>query len=386
MTCSPSFLRISPWSTNTQVELVADGAVHEQRGDRGVDAAAQAADDLGVADLVADARDLVLDDRGRRPRHVAAAHVAQEALEDVLPERRVHDLGVELDAVDPALFGLEGGHRRLARRGQRAEARRRGEDGVAMRHPAALLVRQPGQQPAVVGDGELGAAELAHLGALDAPAELERDELHPVTDAEDRDPELEQLRIELGRVVGVDRRRAAGEDQALGPAPRDLLGADVMGQQLAEHAALAHAAGDELGVLPAVVEDDDLVDGARDVERCALVRQLRAGGRSARARSIRPRPRRPWRRRRDPVRAGALSRRAPCQERRSLSGPHSAAVSAGALSAAGVPLPFGLSGCAEDAAPREPMPTPWEVCRDLPSVCSDGAIMSSARLNSARSL
>ena len=81
-------------------ELVADGAVHEQRRDRRVDAPAQPADDLRVADLVADARDLVLDDRGRRPRHVAAADVAQEALEDVLPVGRVHDLGVELDAVD----------------------------------------------------------------------------------------------------------------------------------------------------------------------------------------------------------------------------------------------------------------------------------------------
>ena len=110
-------------------ELVADRAVHEQRGDRRVDAAAQPADDLGVADLVADARDLVLDDRGRRPRHVALAHVAQEALEDVLPEGRVHDLGVELDAVDPALLATRTRPRatRSTRpaRGSRAAARRR---------------------------------------------------------------------------------------------------------------------------------------------------------------------------------------------------------------------------------------------------------------------
>ena len=156
----------------------------------------------------------------------------------------------------------------------------------------------------------------------------------------------------LRRPVGVDRRRAAGEDQPLRLAPRDLLGADVMGQQLAEDAALAHAARDELRVLPAVVEDDDLVDGARDVDRRALVRELRARGRG-----------------------GDYAVLA-----------HSAPVNAGALSAAGAPLPFGLSGCAEAAAPREPMPTPWEVCSALPSVCSDGAIMSSARLNSARSL
>ena len=53
-------------------ELVADRLVHEHRGDRGVDAAAQAADDLRVADLGADARDLLLDDRGRRPVQVGS--------------------------------------------------------------------------------------------------------------------------------------------------------------------------------------------------------------------------------------------------------------------------------------------------------------------------
>ena len=48
-------------------ELVADGLVHEGRGDGGVDTAGQAADHLGVADLLADLLDLVLDDGGGVP-------------------------------------------------------------------------------------------------------------------------------------------------------------------------------------------------------------------------------------------------------------------------------------------------------------------------------
>ncbi len=60
-------------------QLVADRAVHEHGGDARVHAARQAADDLAVADLRADARDLLLDDRRGAPRHVAAADVAQEA-------------------------------------------------------------------------------------------------------------------------------------------------------------------------------------------------------------------------------------------------------------------------------------------------------------------
>ena len=65
------------------------------------------------------------------------------------------------------------------------------------------------------------------------------------------------------------------EDQPLGLAPPDLLGADVVGQQLAEDAALAHAARDQLRVLPAVVEDDDLVDRRRAVDGRRLVGELR---------------------------------------------------------------------------------------------------------------
>ena len=59
---------------------VADRAVHEQRGDRGVDAAGEAADRPAVADLRADPRDLLLD----RPSAalqvaLAAADLGQEA-------------------------------------------------------------------------------------------------------------------------------------------------------------------------------------------------------------------------------------------------------------------------------------------------------------------
>ena len=222
MTCSPSFLRISPWSTNTHVSwspiarCTSSAATDESTPPR------QAADDLAVADLLADARDLLLDDRGRRPRHVAAADVAQEALEDVLPVGRVDDLGVELDAVDAALDATRTPRRATAvdeasAREARAAARRpcRGATSSRSARPAARRSSRP-----VLVDGELGAAELADLGALDPAAELEREQLHAVADAQHRDAELEQLGIELRRAVGVHRRRAAGEDQALGLAPR----------------------------------------------------------------------------------------------------------------------------------------------------------------------
>src|SRR5204862_8032414 len=104
---------------------------------------------------------------------------------------------------------------------------------------------------------------------------------------------------------------------------------------------------DQLRVLPAVVEDDDLVDLARSVDIQRRLRDQLGRGR----------------RRCDDVIVHA---------------------SAGALSLACSLEPAAVWAAA--AAPREPMPTPWEACSSLPSVISAGAIISSARLNSAMSL
>ena len=193
-------------------ELVADRLVHEERGNGRVDAARERAEHALRADRRADPRDLLLDDRGGRPRRRRAGDLVEEVLEDVLPVRRVHDLGMELHAVQPrarsskAAIGVEG---ELA---VTSRPRRWSRHGVAMAHPHGLLGREVVEELGVARL-ELGLAELGGSRALDGAAEVARHELHAVTDAERRDPEREDLRVELRRAVGVDRRRAAGEDQ-----------------------------------------------------------------------------------------------------------------------------------------------------------------------------
>src|SRR5947207_1536839 len=76
-------------------QLVADGAVHEQRRHGGVHSARQPADHSSLAHLLADAPDLLVDHRGGRPGALTAADVGEEALEDLLAVGRVHDLGVK---------------------------------------------------------------------------------------------------------------------------------------------------------------------------------------------------------------------------------------------------------------------------------------------------
>ena len=79
---------------------VADGAVDEQRRDRRVDAAAQRADHAAVADLRADPRRRLLDERRHRPVAGAAADVVREVPEDLEAALGVHDLGVEQQRVE----------------------------------------------------------------------------------------------------------------------------------------------------------------------------------------------------------------------------------------------------------------------------------------------
>jgi hypothetical protein len=213
-------------------ELVPYRPVHEQRSHGRVDAARQPADHAAVADLGADPLDLLLDDRSWAPGRLAPADVREEVLEDVLAVRGVDDLRVELDSVEGALHVLEGCDRRSRRRGERREPRRRLEDRVAVRHPARLLARKAGQQPAGIVDRQLGPPELTDLRALDPAAESEREELHAVADAEHRDPELQQARVEPRRPRRVHGGWATREDQPARLALGDRGGADVVREQL----------------------------------------------------------------------------------------------------------------------------------------------------------
>ena len=65
-------------------------------------------------------------------------------------------------------------------------------------------------------------AELGRVRPVDAAAELERHQLHAVADAERRNPEREQLRVDSRCALGVDRSRPAAEHE--GPrVPRPRL-------------------------------------------------------------------------------------------------------------------------------------------------------------------
>ncbi len=207
-------------------------------------------------DLGADPLDLLFDHGGRRPGGRRAGDVVEEVLEQILAVRRVHDLRMELDAVEPSLHVLERSDRRRRRRARDHRPLWWRDDGVAVAHPDNLLLRETREQRAATAV-ELGLTELGRPGARDLAAQLEREQLRAVADAERRDPELEQRLVDPRRSVGIHRRRAAGEDQRRRVAPAHLLHVERVRDKLRVDARVANSPCDQLRVLPAEVEHED---------------------------------------------------------------------------------------------------------------------------------
>ncbi len=102
---------------------------------------------------------------------------------------------------------------------------------------------------------EFGAAVFAGLGGLDLAAEELSGDLHAVADAEDGDAEVEDSWVAPGGTFFVDGGGTAGKDDAdrveCAEGVKGNIGADEDGVD----AGFADAAGDELDVLGAEVED-----------------------------------------------------------------------------------------------------------------------------------
>ena len=116
-------------------EAVSDGALDEDRSDRGVDSAREAADGVsGETDLLSDARDGGFDEVSGGPVLGGAADVDDEITEELSTLAGVGDFGVELHG--PHLLRLVGdGGYGVVGPGDYVEAGREGFCVVAMTHP-----------------------------------------------------------------------------------------------------------------------------------------------------------------------------------------------------------------------------------------------------------
>ena len=170
-------------------QLVADRLVDQDRRDRRIDAAREAADHAGFADLRADAGDLLGAKRGHRPVALEARDFVQEIGDEFGAVGRVDHLGVEHGGVVAPLLVRRDRIGRVLGHGVDAETLRELRYPVAMAHPHRIAPAgfpHALEQGAAFDDLDIGAAEFRRMPALDLAAELFGERLLAVADGENR--------------------------------------------------------------------------------------------------------------------------------------------------------------------------------------------------------
>jgi hypothetical protein len=117
---------------------------------------------------------------------------------------------------------------------------------------------KPGKEGrCAVFNGNLGVAVLALGSRAHLAAQVVNDELESVADAQHRHAQFQQFGVGGGGVRVVDRRGAAGEDDAERVERLNLAEGRRTGQHHGKNVLLARTPGDELRVLRAEIEDNN---------------------------------------------------------------------------------------------------------------------------------
>src|SRR5581483_10752640 len=131
-------------------------------------------------------------------------------------------------------------------------------DAVAVAHPDSLLALVDSLEQRIAPvDNQRGRAVLASARAGAAGAQMLRDHVKPVADAEHGASDVQHLGRNIRRAGLVEARRTTRQNDPARAHRADLLGREIVWMNLAIGARLAHAASDELRVLAAEIQNQD---------------------------------------------------------------------------------------------------------------------------------
>ena len=243
-------------------ELVADRLVDEHGRDRRIDAARQTTDDARLADLDANAGDLLVAEGGHRPVAFDLGDLEKKVGEELGAVGRMGHLGMEHGRVVAARFIGRDRVRRVLRHRIDPEAFRQARHAVAVAHPHRIAAaRSPHavEQGAGFEDLDVRPAEFGGVTALDLAAQLLAQGLLAVADGENRNAAFEDFRRRARAPGFGNRRRPAGQNHRFWLQPRERFARFRERVDFAIDARLAHAPRDQLRDLRAEVDDEDEV-------------------------------------------------------------------------------------------------------------------------------
>ena len=234
-----------------------------------------------VTDLGADLLACLLDKRAHGPVSRGATDAENEVFEQLAAARRVHNLGMELESVEAFLGVLDCSVLAIGSGGYRAESPGQLGEFVPMAVPDFKFAAELFKEGTVGFDHfENARPVFPAFRMFNTSAQMMAHELHAVADAEHRESEGKNGGVGVRGVFGINARRSAAEDDALGVQRLDFLCRRVEAKNLGVDIALPDPSGDDLSVLGAEVEYDDggMGSGGHGVRKTVLWKAVKFCG------------------------------------------------------------------------------------------------------------
>ncbi len=198
------------------VQALAYGLVQQHGHDGGVHPAGQGADHMPVPNLLPRFAQYPLHKGRHGPVRRQTGDAEEEIAQNAVAVFAVVHFRMELHCVDAPVFVGHGGNVQRGCGTDDREAGRRGLHGVPVRHPdpRGAGAIQPVPQGRSGGEGEVGRPVLARARLFECAAQGERQRLHPVTDAKNGRPEIQQALVQRGSVRFAHAGRPARKNDS----------------------------------------------------------------------------------------------------------------------------------------------------------------------------
>ena len=222
-------------------KLIANSTVDKGSNNRRVNAAGKCQNDAAVTDLLANLLYLLLNDVVHGPRLLKTTDIEQEVRKHLRTALGVVDLWVELSGIQVLSSVFHSCDWANVSRSGNGKALWDLRHSVTVAHPNGLLLSGAVKDAALPRAGQMSWAILALLGVSNSAAQGNRHNLLSIAETKDRKAKLQNLWVNLWRILRVNRSRAAGQNERRWIELTKLICRNITRNNLGVDVKIAHA-------------------------------------------------------------------------------------------------------------------------------------------------
>ena len=211
------------------------------RDNRRVNAAGKRQNNATIANLLANLLHLLLNDVIHGPRLLKTTDIEQEVRKHLRTALGVVDLWVELSGIQvlsSVFHSCDGAN--IGRSGN-GKALWDLRHCIAVAHPNGLLLSGAVKNATLPCAGQMSWAILALLGMSNGTTQGNRHNLLSIAETKDRKAKLQNLGINLWRILSINRSRAAGQNKRRWIELTKLICGNITRNNLGVDVKIAHA-------------------------------------------------------------------------------------------------------------------------------------------------